>query len=233
MKENDALRPVLQRKQHSIPFAIRFWCFFKKNVLEDPSTRELYASHDPSLSEEQFRESIRPLLKEKGPKCARGQSSSAAFYHRVGFDALYQYYVETLSPQSLIVVKETDDGRGLGLFLKRDVSHVELANWIRGYVVKLWPADYELIVDREYPSLFAGESILFGTLSLVNHSCDARSPIFGNPTKHVHDAFEGLQGIRLQFKCARNYICGEEIVVNYRCDNNGFNCLCQTCQQLL
>jgi hypothetical protein len=154
------------------------------------------------------------LLKEKGPKCGRGVSSNAGYYHRVGFAALYQYYVETLS-QSLVVVKETADGRGLGLFARRDITHAELAQWIRGYVAKLWPADYEIVLAREYPSLFAGESILFGALSIVNHSCNSRDPIFGNPSNHVHEAFEGIQGVRLQFRHNHNYICGEEIVVNY------------------
>lgn len=187
-------------------------------------------SHDPALSDDQFRESISPLMEERGPKCARGRSASAGYFRRIAFAALYQYYVESLSPAALIDVRETADGRGLGLFLKRDVNHIDLAKWIRGYVAKLWPSDYELVSQREYPSLFFGDCILFGTLSLVNHSCDAKAPIFGNPTKHVHDAFEGLQGVRLQFKKARSYLQGDELLVNYRCGRSSFECMCDVCK---
>lgn len=74
--------------------------------------------------------------------------------------------------------------------------------------------------------------ILFGPLSLVNHSC-AASFRFSNLTSRGHpEGFQGFGVIRLKEKDKRKRIEeSEEILVNYGMRKKSFVCCCPECEK--
>lgn len=83
--------------------------------------------------------------------------------------------------------------RGLGLHARKAVD--QLPKELFGLVAQVDEDDFDALVEAKYPSLYeTGQmtGILFGPLSLVNHSC-AASIRFSNLTPRGHpEGFEGF-----------------------------------------
>ena len=162
-------------------------------------------------------------------------------------------------------LKVTEGDRGLEL-RTRNQPLDSLANppkELYGLVAQVSEEDFDALVEAKYPSLYeTGGSvmgILFGPLSLVNHSCAAKFR-FSNLTTRGHpEGFEGFGVIRLKDKRGGKVGTGttrgtkrggargrsqkrdreehveeeegggEEILVNYGMRKKGFICSCPEC----
>jgi hypothetical protein len=146
------------------------------------------------------------------------------------FDAVYNWLdekqqydgVEPTQISKWLEVRRTTD-KGLGLFALRDiVFNVDtkvLPDELVGEVVRLDDDMFKTLYSEGYPSLIAGPALMYGVLSLCNHSCG--SPLrfsYGTRSTFVHVKALYRGGIAK----------GEEILVNYDGDQR-FNCKCEHC----
>jgi len=239
MNENIALRRVVLKASSSVPLGVRLWCCFKKFVLEKSHVR---AGFEVALSETHFRKKMRPLLRKYGPVELRGNgnvrrsSSTAKRIERDSLSCLWKYYLSLLHPVKAPLKVANDPHHGLGLYARKPLDQVPKD--LFGLVANVDEEDFAALVDAKYPSLYeTGHvmGILFGPLSLVNHSC-AASFRFSNLTPRGHpEGFEGFGVIRLKgkgnLKQRKRPLFDEsdEILVDYGMRKKGFVCSCQEC----
>lgn len=232
MTEHMATKKILQRKRHSVYWAVRVWMAFKKLVLEDEGVRKTL---EQGVDRKQFNRLFGRLLKSRGPRKTRGKKSTAARLRRDACAVCYETYYQWLCAPSTPLQVRSVEGKGLGLFLKACAGRTitALPKELVGVLAKVEDEEeWQELVQASYPSLWQNQRILFGPLSLVNHACDAelqwKNPWHGPP----HELLEGFQSVRLKVKEGRQWNQGE-LLVNYGMGKvKGFECSCRACMHL-
>lgn len=225
MNENSALKRVVLRSSSSVPLGVRLWCCFKAHVLEKDDVR---AAFQVSLSETHFRRLMRVVLRKYGPVELRGPSRTARRLERDSLGVLWRYYLAILDPASSIRVG--CGARGLGLYAKKRLEPGRLPKEMFGAIASVGEEDFDALVDAKYPSLYQ-TGILFGPLSLVNHSCGAYFRFSNLIPRGRPKGFDGFGIIRLKLTShmVKFVSAGSEIVVNYGMCKKNFDCNCDKC----
>lgn len=198
-------------------------------MLEKDAVR---ASFQVLLSETAFRKKMRPILRKNGPVELRGGSRTARRIERDCMSVLWRYYLALLHPGSSIRIARSE--RGLGLFSQQGFDASLLPKELFGVVASLSEHDFDSLVESEYPSLYqtGGVSgILFGPMSLVNHSCGAHFRFSNLIPRGRPEGFDGFGIIRLKLKNHnfKSVSAGGEILVNYGMRKKNFDCHCDEC----
>lgn len=144
----------------------------------------------------------------------------------------------TLDDNLPFVVDDDESYGGLKLKSKGDVT-IEHLN-IQGFLFPVTDEEYARLVEVKYYSIFEGDGvksgILYGPLSLINHSCSA-DWFFPNPTKTTrkYNVLEKdiLYWTKLKsHKFEVNISDRQELLVNYFPDGSRpacFDCKCAGC----
>lgn len=228
MKENQAMCSLLKRRDHSIPLGVRYWAFYKGNVLENDNGRAVE-------SLEEFQQLLRPLLKSS--PCRPNAKRSRATSERLTRDmtnVLHAYHQTLFGPNVPWKLQKTDTG--VGVFARKDFEWTsEHAKLLFGVVSGVSDADFSELQSNGYPSLFnargVGGGILFGPASLVNHACDAQLAFSAPTERSVPNAFEGFHSLKLKPRRAGavRFRQGEEICAVYGMKAKNFTCGCRKC----
>lgn len=231
MNENQALRRVVLSASNSVPLGARLWCCFKRYVLEKPLVR---ATYEVPLTETAFRQKVRPVLRKSGPVELRGGSRTARRLERDSLGVLWRYYLCILDPASPLRLES--GARGLGLYARRRLDTQKLPKELFGAVASLDEPDFDMLVDAKYPSLYQTgkvNGLLFGVMSLVNHSCGATIRFTNLIPRGRPEGFDGFGIIRLKSNGKkRTWIePSQEILVNYGMRTKGFVCECESCSK--
>jgi hypothetical protein len=129
-----------------------------------------------------------------------------------------------------VEIKDTKD-RGLGVFVRRSgVTLEEIRQVLTGPIAWVEPEEFAKLKKGKYPSLFCGECILFGPLSLVNHECgsDLR---FTRPKKRLDYGLFPEISIKSLESLTRTFRKGEEVLVDYfGGEEPDFVCNCRRCK---
>jgi hypothetical protein len=231
------LRKVVHRNVHSIPLGVRLWGWWKRTMIEDSGVR---ASYEAVMSETQFRQKIRRALRRSGPTEVRGSSRTARRLERDCMGVLFRYYLALLSPDSPIRIGASAGGRGLGLFARTKLSVRSLPKVLFGAVASLDAEDFDTLVEAGYPSLYGTSTVdglLFGPLSLCNHSCSSPLRFSNLIHRGKPEMFEHFGSIRLKARSATRRHQKEltiqpstEILVNYGMSKKDFVCQCRACR---
>ena len=227
MNENQCLRLVVLKSTSSVPLGVRLWCCFKAHVLEKAN---VLASFQLALTETAFRGNMRPILRKYGPVELRRGSRTARRLERDSLAVLWRYYCCILDPQSPIRIAPS--GGGLGLFARRRLVD-PLPKELFGAIAGVEDNDFDVLVEGGYPSLYqtGGVSgILFGPMSLVNHSCRANFRFSNLISRGRPDGFDGFGIIRLKSKKKSGFAENEQILVNYGMRKRNFQCECDSCR---
>jgi hypothetical protein len=235
MEEKKVLRKVIHRNIHSIPLGVRLWGWWKRTFIEDAGVR----ASEKVMSETQFRQKIRRALRRSGPIEVRGSSRTARRFERDCMGVLFRYCLALLSPDSPIQIKVSAGGRGLGLFARTKLSVRSLPKVLFGAVASLDAEDFDTLVEAGYPSLYGTSTVnglLFGPLSLCNHSCSSPFRFSNLIHRGKPEMFEEFGIIRLK---PRNVTrrqqkdltiqSSTEILVNYGMRKKDFVCQCRAC----
>lgn len=98
---------------------------------------------------------------------------------------LFKLWIHTICFNNVFYIKRTPKC-GFGVFARRKITFEEAKNSLLGWLAPIFADDFERLNEARHPSLYGSPSgdcfILYGALSLVNHSCVA-NVAFGNPTK--------------------------------------------------
>lgn len=231
MNENQALRRVVLKSTNSVPLGVRLWCCFKAHVLEKDPVRALF---QVALSETRFRQMMRPLLRKYGPVELRGASRTARRLERDCLGVLWRYYKALLDPLSSIQVGRS--ARGLGLYARKQFEASRLPKEVFGAIASVEDDDFDALVGAKYPSLYQTgrtSGILFGPLSLVNHSCGAKYRFSNMIPRGRPDGFAGFGIIRLKGKNRNTNVLtkDDELLVNYGMKKRNFECECDECSR--
>lgn len=89
--------------------------------------------------------------------------------------------------------------------------------------------EWRCLVESGYPSLWEGQRVLFGPLSLLNHSCEAALQ-WKNPSYRgmAHTLLQGFATVRVKLKPGYALQAGKELLVRYG-DQLWFHCECSRC----
>jgi hypothetical protein len=206
------------RSRGSFSSSLEAWFVFKSEILEKVSVR-----HAP---------------KEVAVLCACVRfvhSDEAAVMRKY----IEYYWDITLGPDLSVGVDDDVIRGGLRLISKENKVHIVEDLNVMGFLFSVTDEEFALLEEAKYPSLFNGGSnkrgILYGPLSLMNHSC-LGDWVFSNPT--VRNNKNVLEGglfiwryvISRQPEVER--ICGDELLVNYFPEGEvptWFNCICSKC----
>ena len=217
-----------------MPFGVRLWVIFKHWVLEDESERARF--EQLSTEESSFREEMAKVLRRRGPAEVKGDTTTMRRLRRDSVGVLWSYSKALLSPKSLLKVEgQVGQGRGLGLFMRRDAKLRDLEDSLFGLLGRVDQKDLDTLIENEYPSLYEGNAIggaiLFGPMSLLNHSCDTKI-CFSNPKANPDTGFETISLLDPgDLSKKRKLKKGQEILVNYRMAKKDFNCVCGACRK--
>jgi len=239
MNGNQALQAsgLLKRKRHNIALGVRSWLSFKA-ALERGAFHGLCNESgigSPSRNAcgecdtlKVFAQRYRHLVKVYGPRNARKRTATGKRLCSDIVGVWFYFYRVLCSLQSPFEVRKTADGRGLGVFAKRDVSYDQVRKILLGFIARVGADEFELLQKHGYPSLLGSSYILFGPLSCVNHDCGSHVR-FSNHCKHCVNEMQGFPAIRVKCMSRKTmkWIKGDEIVVNY-----GYmleNCQCHSC----
>ena len=186
------------------------------------------------------------MLRRSGPSEVRGSTSTARRFERDCLSVLWRYYLALLSPDSPIRIGvSAQPSSGLGLFARRELDTAHLPKEVFGAVASLDDEDFDLLVDAGYPSLFGTggsvNGILFGPLSLCNHSCSAPFRFSNLIHRGKPEMFEEFGIIRLTHSHHRavprkrrkitTLEPSDEIVVDYGMSKKQFQCACGGCSR--
>lgn len=233
-EETKALKQVIRRADCSVPFGVRLWIIFKRWVLEDEQQRKHFEKL--SMEEKRFREEMAKILKQRGPTEVKGPTPTASRMRRESVGVLWGYAKVLLSAASLLKVEgQFGQARGLGLFMRREAKLKDLDDWLFGLLGEVDQKDLNTLIENGYPSLYEGSkiggTILFGPMSLLNHSCET-AICFSSPKPR--DLYE-FETISLKDPTdpskKRKLKKGKEILVNYRMANKDFDCECGSCRK--
>jgi hypothetical protein len=204
---------LIKKRINSIPFGVIFWgsfitCIFKKKAIPQ------------DLDRTTFSQRAKRWLKKSGPKSVRKSQE----YIRQVVKVWWSYYEKLCL--SIVEVKNTRD-RGLGVFVRKSgVTLEEIRKVLTGPIAWVEPEEFAKLKKGKYPSLFCGESILFGPLSLVNHECGSKLR-FTRPRKRLDDFPE----ITIKALEPKKFRKGEEVLVDYfGGDEPDFVCNCRNCK---
>jgi hypothetical protein len=112
------------------------------------------------------------------------------------------------------------EGKGIGVLTKRKMP-VSALNLLPGYNSIVPESLFNALKFLHYPSLIAPNIVLYGPLSLVNHSCD--SQVFLKPEGPLTRTSIKPPNAKVTFPK------GKEVVINYG-DSHGIkNCICASC----
>jgi hypothetical protein len=239
MNETDALIGLLRRKNHSIPLGLRYWLWFKRQILHKNAVLSLFANKKLEL--EDFAVLIRRLMKGVPTRSRRNKSKK--WKDTLTTDmikVLYRYHKALLNSELDWIVKEGK--RGLGVFAKRKfVWTADHSKLLFGIVCGVSADDFAVLCEKKYPSLFTsrntGDGILFGPACLVNHACDAQLKWTAPTKRGVPELFEGFEALRLKERNPKKAKKGvvfeknEEITVTYGMSRKDFMCECGKCMQ--
>lgn len=232
-----AVQPILRWGQHNIQLSVRYWLFYVRFVLEDDVMRERFAGkRDPTTM--QFRELMRPALCN-APSFTRGSTSKAKRLRRDMLAVLRVYHDVLLSRKYPWTVRRCSGGQGIGLFATRSFNWTDrLAKVLFGALCYVSTDEFSVLQDRDYPSLFTGNAILYGPLSLINHRCDA-ALAFGAPDSELgatvgDGLFEDIECIQLRSARAKkrrriSFSEGNELTAQYGMDALDFTCQAPCC----
>ncbi len=237
MNENRALVSVLKQKHHSVPVGVRYWTFYKSAVLEDARMREAMLQ-DAVMSFARFHRLMVPLLKSSPfrPNARRSRTTCERL-NRDMITVLYEYHKALMGAGVPWEIRgRAVEGAGLGLFARKAfVWNDAHAKQLFGVVCGVSEGDFQTLCEKKYPSLFssrnAGDGILFGPASLLNHACDAPFT-WTNPVKRgVPAMFEGFDALRLKKRSKKgvSFEANEEICVSYGMTRKDFVCKCRKC----
>lgn len=230
MQENDDIKDILKRRNHSLSHEIQFWTFFKSKILEKEENRIIF--DQKRLTSEEFKSLLRKTVNPcaYGPKFCRGANQ----YHKKNALALirrcYEYYTAILSPDSPIQVKNTIHGLGIFSHIKSSFSDKLIyPEELSGSLVELSKEDFEELKSKDFPCLYEGNRIMIGPLSLCNHEC--KKNVGFKPYKE--SVFAKAFG-RVTLKE------GDEITVDYyntekirEVTFNGRKCACRRCTKCM
>jgi len=247
MEESLKVKNVLKRKINSIPRAVNYWIFFKRNMLEKQEIRSLF---EKELEEDEFRTLVKTKINPKiyGPSFCRNKSSKSSKTSKRNIDdllvVLWEYYRILLHPSSPVYVAPSNLN-GLGIFLRNEMvfkkHEIILKDFLYGVLFEVDEDDFEELHKKEYPSLYEdGQKtfILCGPGSLVNHQCGSFLSLT-KPRKMVKEEFNGISSIyivaNVDEKC--KVLKNQEIYIDYLPQSEDFNetyfpknkCLCITC----
>jgi hypothetical protein len=225
MEENKIFQNILKRKRSNISHGVLYWTYFKKNILEPENIRKVFSIE---ITIEEFRGYLekyaRPSKYGMAPCTSRRLGLEARKRNiREMTNICYQYYLQLLSPKSLVYVGKSSCG-GLGLFTKKKIklskNEFLLDNTIWGLLFEMNEEDFGELNDHRYPSLYEDGKhyILCGPLSLVNHCCDHSLEFTDDqPDKELlAEEFNGIKTLRIKnfFKTV-TINKNKEIQVNY------------------
>jgi hypothetical protein len=166
------------------------------------------------------------------------------------------YYQVIVHPSAPIRCINDPAKGGLQLVARRDLSFQELNAGLYGFVTEeIGEADFETLMKEHYPSLFDGNRILFGPLSLINHSCTSDFR-FTNPSSKTDSMrkTDSMPAYLNEFKVVRlknmsssssSFISAKKrtktepivfykdhpITVKYGMTQKDFDCLCDACEE--
>lgn len=158
------INSLYKRDKENISMRYRAWNFFRWHILNNPALR---LSSIEEYDFEQLRKGI--------PRKYRTNSSQ-----RCKWENLLRYYWSICLDPTLPFVIVDDEYGGLEIRAKRTVPLQSLG--IKGFLFVLSEKEFQLAVDSHFSSLFdgsrsingcTGKGILFGPMSLLNHSCNS------------------------------------------------------------
>ena len=234
-----AVQPILRWGQHNIQVSVRYWLFYVRFVLEDDAMRQQFAGKR-NLTTKQFRELMKPTLCS-APSFTRGSTLKAKRLRRDMLAVLRFYHDVLLSGKYPWVVRRCAGRQGIGLFATRSFNWTaRLAQMLFGALCYVSNDEFGVLQHREYPSLFAGNAILYGPLSLINHRCDA-ALAFGEPDGELgatigDGLFEDIECIQLRSARSKrkkrrriSFTEGKELTAQYGMDALDFTCEAPCC----
>lgn len=210
------------QKESSLQLGLTCWLSFKVAVLE----RKLIPKR---LSVAEFRQKSLIYLVRKGPTRMRGSSSTS---RRLRFDCIniWEHYYELLcrdhSPFRVCDIRRNE---GLGVFVNgKSTSFIQASMMLKGYLTEISRDEFNELILQKYPSLMAPNFILFGPLSLANHSCSQRLSL-DVPIHEKDGLFEGFQSVSmfLDSDDQKEFSFNEEILIDYgfkRCKKKVCKC---------
>lgn len=216
---------------------LKSWLDFRKTILMEP--KKLWES------EKAFREEYMRHLKRKGPRSCRTSDSHARRAENNRSKVInmwWGWWQVCHSPNSPVEVRSTDDGKGLGVFLRDQKAFIEdIRAVLVGWLFDVKEEDFATLKRSSYPSLFQDgrmRSVLFGPLSLVNHECDSsltwtkRVSAGQRKTMCAELNKQATVGFTKKKRRKWDWSAGSEVTVDYGRDYSfGDKCLCHKCQQ--
>jgi hypothetical protein len=230
MIESQALRNVLMTGACSVPLGVQIWVCFKRHILEKDEERTKLERLDSS--DAKVRNILNVMLRKFGPFHLRKQSRKVQECASV----LLVYCHVLFGPAAVIRVSQDPTTKGLRLQARKNLRLEDLKAGLYGLLsMELSQKDFSALRTNNYPSLFHGNKILFGPLSLINHSCDAPFS-FGNPshTAGVPEELGEFPTIRLKQNSAAGKAAvvikkDQELKVKYGMSAKNFKCACPKC----
>jgi hypothetical protein len=137
--------------------------------------------------------------------------------------SLFAEWTEMLFGPEAVMEARITVPHGIGLFSRKDNS-VMISSSIVGFNLHLHAHVIKRLVELRYPSILSGNLLLYGPLSLVNHSCQSENVL--KSTRLLRKVSPGIEEESLTENFGFNV--GEEITVFYS-DNVPFLCSCAEC----
>lgn len=227
MEEIDIIKNALKRKNTSLSREIQYWVFFKSKILEREENRILF--DQKRLTTQQFRKLLKKCARPSshGPKICRGGSETHRRYARELMTKCYEYYAAILHPESPVCVRNTP--HGLGIFLNQSIciksDRFIFPEQLTGNLIQIGEDEFQELKEADYPSLYDGDRVFVGPLSLINHQCMLEVGFKAFTSTVFAKTFDD---IKLK--------AGEEILINYFNANRpgevlfkGEECKCKAC----
>ena len=258
--EAKALQVLRARKDSTVVMWVLLWTSFR--CLIDRASRSneaalqiLNSSSDPVEAFghddlDDLKIVLTRCMRHSSPKGFSGTSSSAKYYQRTEGVPLWMQWHQLMRRNEYFYLQQTTDGRGSGLFARKDLSKEEVLREIFGWLAPIAEDQYEQLHGANHPSLYQNASnryVLGGLLSCVNHDCGSpfgfsrpkpfpvdgyKTPSFATDNRESQDEWSA-QLLTLQplvdDELTVAFRKNEEIVVIYQ--DMFPDCRCATCIQ--
>ena len=187
--ESRALRVLRAFKKDVVPEWILMWTSFRcllDRVLNHMEWRAKYAIPwtllsvpgpvAPRVDKRMLEEQLDARMKTTSVKRFVGEKHTAKHARTETGVPLWAEWHKLMVQSPLFYLARTPDGRGAGLFARRNLTFRELSFGLYGWLCPIGASEYETLHANDHPSLFQvrhSRFILGGPLSCVNHACDA------------------------------------------------------------
>lgn len=231
-KKNKGLKAISasalksMKPSRKVPNSLFAWEWFKKHFLANEERRILLINS--SLSKQEFIDCIKRIISfpsELPSYCRiRGGSRTAETVTRSRSKLLnlcYSWYLQSLHKDSEFYVAPSLN-KGVGIFSRNNKSIQSMKPLvINGELCHLEEITLSNFLEQNHPSIY-NESILYGLVSLINHSCLSNFRFKGRKNLKVQNVGEKSQKI----------LKDEEILVNYFDDEKCKFTECPKCSNL-